>query len=89
MRRSNNRLIANSPSLLTNNSIRITISLETVETTIVIVAEAEIAITTEIVITTIIATRIPISPAIVIVIQIPQSYTLYIRDQITAPGSIY
>ena len=58
----------NLPSLLTNNSIQITISLETVEITIVIVAEAEIIITTEIVITTIIATRIPISPAIVIVI---------------------
>ena len=70
-RRSNNRLIANLPSLLTNDSIRITTSLETVETTIVIVAEAEIVITTEIVTTTIIATRIPISPTIVIVIQIP------------------
>jgi hypothetical protein len=58
----------NLPSLLTNNSIRITISSETVEITIVIVIEAEIAMTTEIVTTTIIATRIPISPAIVIVI---------------------
>jgi hypothetical protein len=63
--------MANPPSLLTNNSIRITISLETIETTIVVVTEAEIAITTEIIITTVIATRIPISPAIVIVIRIP------------------
>jgi len=68
MRRSNNRLIANLPSLPINNSIRITISLETVKITIVIVAEAEIVITMEIIITTIIATRIPISPAIVIAI---------------------
>jgi hypothetical protein len=69
MRRSNNRLIANLPSLLINNSIRITsriiISLETIEITIVIIIEVEV------VITTIIITRIPISPAIVIVIQIP------------------
>jgi len=62
MRRSNNKLIANLPSLLINNSIRITVSLETVEMTIVIVTEAEI------IITTVIATRIPISPTIVIVI---------------------
>jgi hypothetical protein len=67
-RRSNNRLIANPPSLLTNDSIRITISSETVETTTVIVAEVEIAVTMEIATTTIIATRIPISPAIVIAI---------------------
>jgi hypothetical protein len=46
----------NLPSLLTNNSIRITISSEIVKITIVIVTEAEIIITTEIVITTIIAT---------------------------------
>jgi hypothetical protein len=78
MRRSNNRLIANSPSLLIDNSIRITTSLGTIEITIVIVTEAEIVIIT--VITTIIATRIPISPAIVIVIRIPRSRTLYIRD---------
>jgi len=52
----------NLPSLLIDDSIQITISLETIETTIVIVTE------TEIVITTIIATRIPISPIIVIVI---------------------
>jgi hypothetical protein len=71
MRRSNNRLIANLPSLLINDFIRITISLETVEMTIVVVIEAEIATITEIVITTIIATRIPISPAIVIAIRIP------------------
>jgi hypothetical protein len=56
MRRSNNRLIANLPSLPTNDSIRITVSSETVEMTIVVVTEAEIAMTTEIVITTIIAT---------------------------------
>ena len=74
MRRSNNRLIVNPPSLLTNNSIRITISLETIKTTIVIVAEAEI------VIITIIATRIPISPIIIIVIRIPRSRALYIRN---------
>jgi hypothetical protein len=80
--------MANPPSLLTNDSIQITISSETVEITIVIVAEAEIVITIEIVTTTVIATQIPISPATVIVIRIPQSYTLYIRDQITAPGSI-
>jgi hypothetical protein len=72
--------MANPPSLLTNDSIRITISSETVEITIVIVIEAEIVITTEIAITTIIATRIPISPAIVIVIRIPRSRALYIRD---------
>jgi hypothetical protein len=80
MRRSNNKLIVNLPSLLINNSIQITISSETVEITIVIVTEAEIIITIEIVITTIIATRIPISPIIVIVIRIPRSHTLYIRD---------
>jgi hypothetical protein len=66
MRRSNSRLIVKLPSLLINNSIqitnRITISLETVEITIVIVTEAEIATTT------IIATQIPISPTIVIAI---------------------
>jgi len=56
MRRSNNRLIANLPSLLINDSIQITISSETVEITIVIAVEAEIVITTEIAITTIIAT---------------------------------
>jgi hypothetical protein len=39
--------------------------------------------------TTVIATRIPISPATVIAIRIPRSYTLYIRDQITAPRNIY
>ena len=54
MRRSNNRLIANSPSLLINNSIRITISSETIKMTIVVVIEAEIVMTT--IITTIIAT---------------------------------
>jgi hypothetical protein len=42
--------------------------------TIVIVAEAEIATIT------IIATRIPISPTIVIVIRMPRSRALYIRD---------
>ena len=42
MRGSNNRLIANLPFLLTNNSIRITISLETIEITIVIITEVEI-----------------------------------------------
>ena len=57
--------------------------------TIIIVAEAEIIIITEIVITTIIATRLPISPAIVIVIRMPRSRALYIRDQITTSGSIY
>ena len=46
----------NLPSLLTNNSIQITISSETIKTTIVIVTEVEIVITMEIVITTIIAT---------------------------------
>jgi len=80
MRRSNNRLIVNLPSLLINDSIQITISSETVEITIVIAVEAEIVIIIEIVITTVIATRIPISPIIVIVIQIPRSYTLYIRN---------
>jgi len=45
MRKSNNRLIANSLSLLINNSIRIIISLETIEITIVIVTETEIIIT--------------------------------------------
>jgi len=83
MRKSNNRLIVNLPSLLINDSIQITISSETIEITTVIVAE------TEIVITTIIATRIPISPAIVIAIRIPQSRALYIRNQIIAPGSIH
>jgi len=72
--------MANPPSLLIDDSIRITISLETVETTIVVVAEAEIAITTEIVTTTVIATRIPISPAIVIVIRTSRSYALYTRN---------
>jgi len=43
-------------SLLINNSIQITISLETVKTTIVIVIKAEIITTIEIVITTIIVT---------------------------------
>jgi len=80
MRRSNNRLIANLPSLLTDDSIQITICSETVEMTIVVVIEAEIVITIEIIIITIIATRIPISPTIVIAIQIPRSYALYIRD---------
>jgi len=56
MRRSNNRLITNLPSLLINNFIQITASSETVETTIVVVIEAEIVITIEIIITTIIAT---------------------------------
>jgi len=56
MRRSNNRLIANLPSLLIDDSIQITISSETAETTIVIVTEVEIAITIETIITTIIAT---------------------------------
>jgi len=65
MRRSNNRLIVNLPSLLIDNSIQITVSSETIKTTIVIVTE------TEIVTITVIATRIPISPAIVIVIQMP------------------
>jgi hypothetical protein len=64
----------NLPYLLINNSIRITISSETVEITIVIVIEAEI------VTTTIIATRIPINPIIVIVIRMPRSRALYIRD---------
>ena len=68
MRKSNNRLIVNLPSLLIDDSIQITISLETIEMTIVIVIEAEIVITIEIIITTIIATWIPISLAIVIVI---------------------
>ena len=80
MRKSNNKLIANLPSLLTNNFIQITISSETVETTIIIVIEAEIVVTIEIVMTTIIATRIPISPTIVILIQTPRSSILYIRD---------
>jgi len=62
MRRSNNRLIANLPSLLIDDSIQITASSETIEITIVIVIEAEITTTT------VIATRIPISPTIVIVI---------------------
>jgi hypothetical protein len=88
-RRSNNRLIVNPPSLLTDNSIRTTISSETVEITTVVVAEAEIVVTTEIVTTTVIATRIPTSPTIVIAIRTPRSHTLYIRDQITAPGNIY
>ena len=48
--------MANLPSLLINDSIQITISSETVEITIVIVVKAEIIITTEIVIITIIAT---------------------------------
>jgi len=48
--------------------------------TIVIVIEAEIIITIEIVTTTIIATRLPISPTIVIVIRILRSRALYIRD---------
>jgi hypothetical protein len=65
MRRSNSRLIANLLSLLIDDSIRITISSETIETTIVIVAEAEI------IITPIITTRIPINPTIVIVIRMP------------------
>ena len=78
MRRSNSRLIANLLSLLIDDSIRITISSETIETTIVIVVEAEIV--TIIVITTIITTRIPISPTIVIVIQIPRNRALYIRN---------
>ena len=39
--------------------------------TIVVAIEAEIIITTEIVMTTIITTRLPISPTIVIVIRIP------------------
>jgi len=56
MRRSNNRLITNLLSLLINDSIQITISLETIKTTIVIVIEAEIVITIEIITTTIIAT---------------------------------
>jgi len=55
----------NLPSLLINDSIQITISSETIKTTIVVVVE------TEIVMTTIIATRIPISPAIVIAIRTP------------------
>jgi hypothetical protein len=80
MRRSNNRLIANPPSLLINDSIRITVSSETVKTTIVVVTEAEIIITTEIVTITIIVTRIPISPTIVIVIRMPRSRALYIRN---------
>jgi len=74
MRRSNNRLIANLPSLLIDDSTQITISLETIEITIVVVTEAEI------VITTIIATRIPISPTTIIVIRTPQSRALYIRN---------
>jgi hypothetical protein len=65
MRRSNSRLIANLLSLLIDDSIRITISSETIETTIVIVAEAEI------ITTPIITTRIPINPTIVIVIRMP------------------
>jgi hypothetical protein len=80
--------MANPPSLPTDDSIRTTVSSETVETTTVIVAEAEIAITMEIAITTVIATRIPISPAIAIAIRTSRSRTLYIRDQIAAPGSI-
>ena len=48
--------------------------------TIVVVIEAEIVITIEIIITTVIATWIPISPAIVIVIRIPpKSYFIYKR----------
>jgi len=66
--------MANPPSLPTDDSIQTTISSETVEMTIVVVAEAEI------VITTVITTRIPISPAIVIVIQMPRSRTLYTRN---------
>ena len=56
MRRSNNRLIANLLSLLINDSIQITISLETIKTTIVIVIEVEIVIIIETVITIIIVT---------------------------------
>jgi len=74
MRRSNNRLIANPPSLPINNSIRITASLGTVKMTMVVVAGAEI------VTTTVIATRIPISPTTVIAIRMPRSRALYIRD---------
>jgi hypothetical protein len=48
--------------------------------TIVIVIEAEIVITIEIVITTIIATWIPISSIIVIIIRMPRSRALYIRN---------
>jgi hypothetical protein len=59
----------NLPSLLIDDSIRITVSLETIKTTIVVVIEAEIVTIT--IITTIIATWTPISPAIVIVIRIP------------------
>jgi len=44
--------------------------------------------TTEIVTTTVIATRLPISPAIVIAIRTPRSRALYIRNQTTAPRSI-
>ena len=58
--------MANLPSLLINDSIRITVSLETIETTIVIVTEAEIVAI--IATTTTIATRTPISPATVIAI---------------------
>jgi hypothetical protein len=66
--------MANLPSLLINNSIRITVSSETIEMTIVIVIEVEI------VMTTIIATRIPTSPPMAIVIRIPRSHALYIRN---------
>jgi hypothetical protein len=70
--------MANPLSLLIDDSIRITsritISLETVKMTIVVVAEAEV------VTTTIIATRIPISPAMVIAIRTPRSRALYIRN---------
>jgi hypothetical protein len=79
--------MANPPSLLIDDSIRITsrttVSSETVETTTVIVTEAEVATTT------IIATRIPTSPAIVIVIRTPRSRALYARNQTAAPGSIH
>jgi len=80
MRRSNNRLIANLPSLLIDDSIQITVSSETVEITTVVAAEAEIVITTEIVTTTVIVTRLPISPTTVIVIRTPRSRALYIRN---------
>jgi hypothetical protein len=57
-------------SLLIDDSNRITINSETIETTIVIVIEIEIVTTIEIVITTIITTRIPINSTIIIVIRI-------------------
>jgi hypothetical protein len=47
---------------------------------LIIIAEIVITTITITIITPVIITRIPISPTIVIVIQILRSYTLYIRN---------